>query len=241
MKFSLFISDIHLRPTGRKTTRLFRHFIQETAPKAEALYILGDLFEYWAGDDDLNTVFHRHITDDLRQLTKCGTRLYLMHGNRDFLMGKQLAQACQATLLPDPLVLDLYGRSTLLTHGDALCSDDLVYQNFRNQVRQASWQQQFLAQPLAQRKQQIENIRAQSESAKKIKSHDIMDVNLQTVHEWLEKYEYPQIIHGHTHRQAHHLHHFNEHTCDRWVLGDWDSRANALRCSAHEVIWENLP
>lgn len=240
MKFSLFISDLHLRATGRKTIRLFRDFIQNTAPHAEALYILGDLFEYWAGDDDLETVFHRQISDDLWQLSKSNTRLFLMHGNRDFLMSQGLAAACEATFLPDPFLLDLYGRPTLLTHGDTLCTDDLAYQAFRSQVRQASWQAQFLAQPLAVRKKQIAAIRVESQSAKKSKSASIMDVNLQAVHKLLEKHQYPQIIHGHTHRQAHHLHHFNDHSCDRWVLGDWDTRANALRCSTEGVDWQSL-
>jgi UDP-2,3-diacylglucosamine hydrolase len=121
-----------------------------------------------------------------------------------------------------------------------MCTDDTAYQTFRQQVRQQSWQQQFLAQTLAQRKAQIAQIREQSEAAKQQKTLTIMDVNLQTVHEWLEKNNYPQIIHGHTHRPAHHLHHLDGHTCDRWVLGDWDKRPNALRCNALGVTWETL-
>lgn len=240
MNFSLFISDIHLRATGRKTNQLFRQFIQQTAPQAEALYILGDLFEYWAGDDDLNTRFHQGIIQDLRALSGKGTRLYLMHGNRDFLMGEKLAQACQAKLLTDPLLINLYGTPTLITHGDLLCTDDEAYQAFRRQVREISWQQQFLSQSLTQRKAKITEIRQQSEAEKQKKSVSIMDVNLQTVHNWLEKYQYPQMIHGHTHRLAHHLHHLDGHTCNRWVLGDWEKRPNALRCSVSGVNWEVL-
>lgn len=239
MPHSLFISDLHLCVNSPNTTRLFHHFTQRIAPQAEALYILGDLFEYWAGDDDLNSPFHLEITTALRALSvQHGLNIYIMHGNRDFLMDKHLAKACNATLLADPVLLDLYGTPTLLTHGDALCTDDTAYQAFRQQVRDTSWQQQFLALPLAQRKAQIEVLRAKSESEKQQKSMSIMDVNLQAVHELLREYDYPRLIHGHTHRPAHHLHHLDDHTCDRWVLGDWDKNANALCCDANNTTWE---
>jgi UDP-2,3-diacylglucosamine hydrolase len=241
MPHSLFISDLHLCSNSPKTTRLFLQFVERIAPQAEALYILGDLFEYWAGDDDLHTAFHKKITAALRQLTEHGTRVFIMHGNRDFLMQEELAQACNATLLPDPTLLDLYGIPTLLSHGDALCTDDTDYQNFRRQVRDSSWQQQFLALPLAQRKAQIEKLRTTSKAEKQHKSMSIMDVNLHAVHELLQKYNYPRLIHGHTHRPAHHLHHLEGHTYDRWVLGDWDTCANALRCAADEIVWEQFP
>jgi UDP-2,3-diacylglucosamine hydrolase len=241
MPYSLFISDLHLCANGPKTTRLFHHFLEHSTAPAEALYILGDLFEYWAGDDDLGTPFHLEVTRALRALPSQGTRLYLMHGNRDFLMDQQLAAACGATLITDPLLLNLYGTPTLLTHGDALCTDDIAYQEFRQQVRSSTWQQQFLSQPLAQRKEQIEQVRKMSTAEKQQKSESIMDVNLNAVHELLHANHYPRIIHGHTHRPAHHLHHLDGHTCDRWVLGDWDTHANALRCDAEGVRWEAIP
>lgn len=240
MTHSLFISDLHLCENTPLTTRLFHHFIMHSAPQAEALYILGDLFEYWAGDDDLDTPFHREITGALQTLTRQGTRLYIMRGNRDFLMNSQLAEACNATLLNDPTVLDLYGTPTLLTHGDALCTDDTEYQAFRAQVRNNRWQQQFLALPLAQRKAQIEQIRKKSEAEKQNKASSIMDVNLQAVNELLHEHHYPRIIHGHTHRPAHHLHRLDGHSCDRWVLADWDKRANALRCDRNGIAWETI-
>lgn len=215
MTHSLFISDLHLCEHSPTTTRLFHHFIQHSAPHAEALYILGDLFEYWAGDDDVSSPFHLEITRALRALAVQGVQLFIMHGNRDFLMAEKLAAACHATLLADPTRLNLYGKDTLLTHGDALCTDDIDYQVFRQQVRDTTWQQQFLAQPLAQRKAQIEQIRQRSSAGKMVKAESIMDVNNNSVHELLRAHGYPQLIHGHTHRPAHHLHHFDEHTCDR--------------------------
>ena len=241
MPHSLFISDLHLCVNRPDTTRLFHQFIRTIAPQAESLYILGDLFEYWAGDDDANSTFHLEITGALRTLSGQGTGIYIMHGNRDFLMNKQLAKACHATLLADPVMLDLYGTPTLLTHGDALCTDDTAYQIFRQQVRNVTWQQQFLALPLAHRIAQIEQLRAKSESEKQLKSVSIMDVNLQAVNELLSEHNFPRLIHGHTHRPAHHLHHLDGHTCDRWVLGDWDKHANALYCDADRVTWQVFP
>jgi len=241
MPHSLFISDLHLCSNTQNTTRRFHNFVQRIAPEAEALYILGDLFEYWAGDDDLDSPFHLEITHALRTLSTQGTSIHIMHGNRDFLMDKLLAESCNATLLADPLLIDLYGTLTLLTHGDALCTDDIAYQTFRRQVRDTTWQQQFLALPLAQRKSQIEQLRAKSEAEKQHKTMSIMDVNLQAVNELLHEYYYPRLIHGHTHRPAHHVHHIDGHTCDRWVLGDWDNYANALRCDENSATWEIFP
>ncbi len=240
MPFSLFIADLHLKPSGRKTTRLFKQFVRDAAPEAEALYILGDLFEYWAGDDDLQTPFHRSITGALHTLAEQGTRIFIMRGNRDFLMQGALAEACNATLLADPTLIELYGTPTLLTHGDALCTDDTDYQAFRRQVRAPAWQQQFLALPLEQRKAQIEQLRERSESEKQRKTMSIMDVNLQAVHDLMNEHNYPTLIHGHTHRPAHHLYHIDGHICDRWVLGDWDKHANALRCDANGVTWKTV-
>lgn len=241
MPHSLFISDLHLSDNHPKSLELFEHFVKKTAPQAEALYILGDLFEYWAGDDDLDTPFHRKITGTLRALSKQDTRIFIMHGNRDFLMQEKLAKSCDATLLADPTLLDLYGTPTLLSHGDALCTDDTAYQEFRLQVRDANWQRQFLALPLMQRKAHIEQLREQSKSEKQHKTMDIMDVNPHAVHALLQQYNYPRLIHGHTHRPAHHLYHLEGHTFDRWVLGDWEQHANALRCTPTEIIWEIFP
>ncbi|MDH2917428.1 MAG: UDP-2,3-diacylglucosamine diphosphatase [Gallionella sp.] len=239
MPHSLFISDLHLSADHPLSAQLFRHFISNIAPKAEALYILGDLFEYWAGDDDLDDAFHLSICSALRGLDKQGTRVFIMYGNRDFLMDAKLAAACRATLLTDPTLLDLYGMPTLLTHGDALCTDDASYQQFRTMVRSTEWRSNFLAQSLARRKAQIEQLRTQSEQSKRVKAMDIMDVNIEAVNELLRQHRYPRLIHGHTHRPAKHLHQVDGRACERWVLGDWDSgTAKALRCNSGGISWE---
>lgn len=238
MPHSLFISDLHLCAEHPHSLQAFLDFIQHRAPTAGALYILGDLFEYWAGDDDLDDPFHQRVIHALQTLSRRGTRVYLMHGNRDLLMGRALEQASGATLLPDPTLLELYGTPTLLTHGDTLCTDDIAYQTYRSQVHDAAWQQQFLAQPLAQRKAFIEQLRARSESEKQTKSSDIMDVNDAAVADLLRTHNYPRLIHGHTHRTRRHLHTVDGHHCERWVLGDWDTAGNALRCDESGCDWE---
>jgi UDP-2,3-diacylglucosamine hydrolase len=238
---TLFISDLHLSEEHPRSVQLFLHFARHTAPQAEALYILGDLFDAWAGDDDLGDPFHQRIIGALRSLSDGGTRIYLMHGNRDFLMDEDLGRACGATLLQDPILVDLYGTPTLLTHGDLLCTDDTEYQAFRKQVRNPEWQNQFLAQPLTARKAIIEQLRARSREATRSKSIAIMDVNGAAVAHFLREHQYPNLIHGHTHRMGHHVLHVDGHTCERWVLGDWDTQANALRCDANSVKWETIP
>jgi UDP-2,3-diacylglucosamine hydrolase len=241
MSHSLLISDLHLSSDHPHSTELFLRFAADIAPKAEALFILGDLFEYWAGDDDLDDPFHKRITDTLYELKAYGTRIFIMHGNRDFLMNEKLGSACNATLLDDPTMIDLYGTPTLLTHGDTLCTDDTEYQHFREQVRDSTWQAQFLSQPLAQRKAQIEQLRLQSESQKRGKEMALMDVNIEAVNELLRQNNYPRLIHGHTHRLAKHLHQVDGHACERWVLGDWDSQASALHCDRSGIRWADIP
>jgi len=241
MAHTLFISDLHLSTMHPLSSERFLHFANHIDPQTESLYILGDLFEYWAGDDDLDDPFHRTITGTLRRLAGQGIKIYLMHGNRDFLMAEKLSRACSARMLNDPTMLDLYGIPTLISHGDALCTDDVDYQTFRRQVRSPSWQQQFLAQPLSQRKAQIEQMRLLSEQEKRHKQMSIMDVNTDTVSALLREHGYPRLIHGHTHRPARHLHHLDGHKCERWVLGDWDTKANALRCDSSGVRWEIIP
>ncbi|WP_035382520.1 UDP-2,3-diacylglucosamine diphosphatase [Ferriphaselus sp. R-1] len=232
MTHTLLISDLHLCRSQPQITAAFERFLSEYAPRAEALYILGDLFEYWAGDDDLDDPFHRQITHSLHELSASGVCLHLLHGNRDLLMGQALASACGATLLADPVLVDLYGKPTLLSHGDALCTDDTEYQQFRKLVRSPAWQQQFLTQPLAERKAYIEQLRERSHNEKQVKSAAIMDVNVDAVAALLRAHAYPRLIHGHTHRPNRHVLHLDDHTCERWVLGDWDEHGYALRCAA---------
>lgn len=230
---SLFVSDLHLWPSRPAITALFIDFLAQRACRAEALYILGDLFEYWAGDDDLDEAHHRSVIDALAACAASGTRIYFMHGNRDFLIARRFAEAAQATLLSDPTLLVLYGQRTLLSHGDAYCTDDTAYQDFRRQVREPSWQAQFLSQPLAARKAQIEAIRQRSEQEKSQKAEDIMDVNPAAITQLLREHHYPPLfIHGHTHRPAMHRHMVDGHLCQRWVLGDWYDQGSCLRVDA---------
>ena len=240
MKHTLFISDLHLCPTRPAINALFARFLRDIAPQAEALYILGDFFEYWAGDDDLDAPLHHDVAQQLHTLSKQGTRLYLMHGNRDFLIGAAFQRAANITLIPDPTLIDLYGKPTLLMHGDTLCSDDVEYQAFRTQVREPAWQQSFLATPLATRKAQIESLRKRSEQEKSTKASEIMDTNADTVEETLRDFNYPRLIHGHTHRPALHLHTVDDKTCKRWVLQDWYASGGYLRCAAAGCVAHTL-
>ncbi len=230
MSHTLFISDLHLGPDQLHSIAAFRHFITAVAPQADALYILGDLFEYWAGDDDIHDPFNAQVISALHDLASRDTRVYLLHGNRDLLMGRAMAQACRATLLDDPTLLDLYGTPTLLSHGDTLCTDDVEYQRFRAQVHDPEFQKNFLAQPIAARKAHIEQLRQISTMEKQNKDIEIMDVNDAAVKDLLRKYKYPRLIHGHTHRPDRHVHIVDGHTCERWVLGDWYQHGSALRC-----------
>jgi len=232
MPHTLFISDLHLSADHPHSIAAFQRFITTLAPQTEALYILGDLFEYWAGDDDRHDPFHARVVNALNNLAAHGTRIYLMHGNRDLLMGDELAQATGATLLDDPTLLDLYGMPTLLSHGDKLCTDDVEYQQFRAQVHSPEFQKNFLAQPLAARKAYIEQLRRQSTVAKQSKDSAIMDVNIDAVTALLREHNYPRLIHGHTHRPKRHEHIVDGHRCERWVLSDWDQQVSALRCDA---------
>lgn len=220
--------------------QVFIQFIREIAPEAETLFILGDLFEYWAGDDDIDDPFHGQIINALHTLSTSGTDINIMRGNRDLLLGKKFAQASGTTLLSDPTLIELYDTRTLLTHGDILCTDDIDYQDFRKQVHDPAWQQHFLAQPLAQRKEHIAQLRTRSKNAQKHKSENIMDVNQEAVTSMLRKHHYPRMIHGHTHRLNRHLHTVDEYSCERWVLGDWHTTGNALRCDETGCNWETI-
>lgn len=240
MAHTYFISDLHLSEKQPQILRLFFHFMQRIVPKADALYILGDLFDYWAGDDDLDNPFHQQITKTLHTVASSGVRLFIMHGNRDFLMADKLAERCRATLLEDPALVDLYGIPTLITHGDTLCAEDIEYQSYRKLVRNPVWQQQFLAQPLESRTSLIEELRTHSESEKQQKSDALMDVTEVAVVELLRTYGYPRLIHGHTHRLRRHLHSVDNHECERWVLGDWYETGNALCCDSNECSFETF-
>lgn len=228
---TLLISDLHLAPERPAITAQFLRFARDTAAQAQALYVLGDLFEYWAGDDD-DDALGIQAAAALQALSAGGTRVFLMHGNRDVLMGQALAKRCGATLLADPLLTELHGAPTLLTHGDALCTDDADYQHFRAYARDPANQEKFLAQPLAERREQMRGMRAQSEASKQRKAEAIMDVAPAAVEALLRRHGYPRLIHGHTHRPARHVHEVDGHRCERWVLNDWYERGGYLRCDS---------
>ena len=228
-----FISDLHLSDSRPDINQVFFEFLRGPALQAESLYILGDLFEYWAGDDDLGDPFNHSIATALAEYSRSGSVLRFMHGNRDFLLDGEFARACGGRLLDDPYALDLFGKPTLLMHGDTLCTDDLDYQKFRVQVRNPVWQKGFLALPLDQRKRQIEAVRQTSESEKTRKAPEIMDVNPAAVEATLREHAYPRLIHGHTHRPARHVHRVDGRTCERWVLADWYRTGSYLRCDEH--------
>jgi len=222
---TLFISDLHLDARHPKLLKLFHDFINQTAPAAEKLCILGDFVEYWLGDDDPKPEFH-DCFNALKRLNKnSGTQIFLMHGNRDFLLGKTFLAEHGIQLLDDPTVIDLYGTPTLLMHGDTLCSDDLKYQAFRQQVRDPVWQADFLAKPLPERIAIVNHLRASSREATGEKSSEIMDVNQKEVEKIMQKYNVKQLIHGHTHRPK--THHFSveDQTMIRTVLADWNDHA----------------
>ncbi len=232
MPHTLFISDLHLCDSRPQIGQAFIQFLAEIAPKADALYILGDLFEYWAGDDIIK---HDALQPSIHELCSLAEIIpvYFLRGNRDFLIGAGFEKASGVHILPDPSLLTLYGKSVLLSHGDALCTDDVAYQNFRKQVRSETWQSQFLSQPLSSRIAQIEQLRAQSEQAKSAKTMQIMDVNTSVVENLLREFGYPPIfIHGHTHRPKKHLHEIDGNTCERWVLGDWYEQGSYLKLDA---------
>jgi UDP-2,3-diacylglucosamine hydrolase len=225
-----FISDLHLSDSRPDINQVFFEFLRGPARQAESLYILGDLFEYWAGDDDLGDPFNESVAVALADFSRAGPVLRFMHGNRDFLLGGEFAKACGGRLIEDPYTLDLFGTPTLLMHGDTLCTDDIDYQRFRTQVRAPAWQKGFLALPLEQRKRQIEAVRQTSESEKTRKAPEIMDVNPGAVEAALREHAYPRLIHGHTHRPARHVHRVDGRTCERWVLADWYLTGSYLRC-----------
>jgi UDP-2,3-diacylglucosamine hydrolase len=229
---SIFISDLHLSPERPHGVESFFRFLADTAVHAGHLYILGDLFEYWVGDDDRDEPFNASVADGLAALAGRGVAIRLMQGNRDVLLGREFARRSRAEILADPTLLDLHGSKTLLMHGDTLCTDDVDYQKFRAYAHDPSTQRRFLAQPLAERRQQILGFRARSELAKGLKAPEIMDVTPATVEDVLRAHGYPRLIHGHTHRPARHVHVVDGHECERWVLTDWYERAGYLRCDA---------
>jgi len=228
---TLFLSDLHLADAQPGITRRFLDFLRGPAREAQAIYILGDLFEYWAGDDDLDDALNREVATALREATDHGVKIAFMAGNRDFLVGNDFAHRSGVALLDESVVVNVEGTPTLLMHGDTLCTDDVAYMQFRNMVRKPAYIAQFLSQPLAERKAQIAAIRARSEADKQAKAAAIMDVNQAAVEAAFRAHGVSTMIHGHTHRPADHEHQVDGAPCTRIVLCDWQaSRGEYLRC-----------
>jgi UDP-2,3-diacylglucosamine hydrolase len=228
-RFTAFVSDLHLAPERPDANRAFFGFLRGAALQADALYVLGDLFEYWAGDDDIEEPFHAELIAGLHTLPYAGVPLYFMHGNRDFLVSSRFAAATGAKLLGDTQVVELYGTPTLLMHGDLLCTGDVRYQRFRKLVRNRAVQWLFMRLPLAKRRRLIGGARRMSEGEKQVKTMDIMDVAPATVERALREHGCSRLIHGHTHRPGRHEHVVDARRCERWVLSDWYGRAQYLR------------
>jgi UDP-2,3-diacylglucosamine hydrolase len=230
----LFISDLHLDPARPGITELFLRFLREQAADAEALYILGDLFESWVGDDEDGPLADS-VRSALRALTDSGVAAFILRGNRDFLIGARFAEDTGLRLLPDPCVVTLHGEPTLLMHGDLLCTDDTAYQAFRDQVHDPAWQEAFLAQPLPARHAFAAKARAASQAHQAsligTAAESIVDVSAATVETMLARYGIARLIHGHTHRPAMHSLRVAGRSAQRIVLGDWYQQGSVLRAS----------
>ena len=241
---TLFISDLHLDPLRPGITRLFGHFLEREARTADALYILGDLFEAWVGDDDPSDT-GEFVAAHLAALSGRGVPVYFMHGNRDFLLGADYARRAGMQLLADPTVIDLHGRRALLMHGDTLCTGDLAYQQFRMQTRDPAWQARFLSQPLGARLAFAQQARAASQ-ARQGDLRDagtmetITDVAPGAVHDAFLGHGVDLLIHGHTHRPAVHALDVDGRACTRIVLGDWYEQGSVLRADRDGVRLERL-
>jgi UDP-2,3-diacylglucosamine hydrolase len=218
---ALFISDLHLTEERPEANERFIEFLEGKARGADALYVLGDFFEYWIGDDDLEAPFNAVIAGLLRRLTGAGMPLYLMHGNRDFLIGERFCSATGAQLLEDPTVHEVQGVKTLLAHGDTLCTDDVDYQNWRRIARSEEWRREFLAKSRAERRSAILGLREKSKAVVQEKPAEIMDVNAAAVAQAMRSHGVSRLVHGHTHRPGRHSLTIEGRPAERWVLPDW--------------------
>ena len=223
----LFLSDLHLEAERPDITRAFLHCLDERAPGCEAVYILGDFFEVWLGDDDPNPLADS-VAAALGRLADAGTKIYLMHGNRDFLIGKQFCRKAGASLLPDPSVVTLNRQRALLMHGDSLCTDDVAYMKMRRWLRNPVSLSVLKALPLSTRHRIGRKLRSESQTRTRMKASDITDVNQQAVEHAMRRHDVRVLIHGHTHRPAMHLLQIDGEGAQRIVLGDWDRKGWVL-------------
>ena len=225
---TLFISDLHLDESRPHIVDLYTDLLAGDARGAYALYILGDLFESWIGDDD-DAALPARVAEATHALSDTGVPVYFMHGNRDFLLGADYAARAGMTLLTDPSVVDIGGERTLLMHGDTLCTGDVEYQKFRALVRDPRWQQQFLAKPLVERRAFAAQARGESRKHTATAKPEIMDVDPQAVEAAMRAHGVRKLIHGHTHRPATHRFDLDGTAAERVVLGDWYEQDSVLR------------
>jgi len=237
----LFISDLHLCSERPAITELFLEFLAARAAGAEALYILGDLFEYWVGDDAMTLAEHSRAIDGLRKATAAGLPVHVLHGNRDFLLGDRFARHTGCRVSPGPVHIDLFGTPVVLIHGDSLCTDDLEHQAWRRQVLDPQWQAGFLARDLHERLAIAAGLRAASEHRKSGKSMEIMDVTQAAVADLLRGQGVHCVIHGHTHRPGMHEFEIDGAPARRIVLGDWYTQGSVLTCTPGNWQLETLP
>jgi UDP-2,3-diacylglucosamine hydrolase len=229
-----FIADLHLSNSRPDITACFLAFLKNSAIDAEKLYILGDLFESWIGDDD-NSPWLLELYSAFNRLAESGTQLFFIHGNRDFLIGNKFAKLTNITLLPEVSLISLYDKLALIMHGDTLCTRDLAYQKFRNKSRTWWWQAMIKSLPLWLRKKIARNYRKQSASATAMKSQEIMDVTPSEVINCLQQHKCKLLIHGHTHRPKIHKLTINKQTAKRIVLGDWYSQGSWLKVTPNSI------
>jgi UDP-2,3-diacylglucosamine hydrolase len=239
MPDTLFISDLHLDPERPAVTELFLELLDSRAHTADAIYILGDLFEAWVGDDDTGPM-NQAVCDGLKKCATSGTPVFIMHGNRDFLLGARFAAASGCTLLDDPALIDLYGTPALLMHGDLLCTDDKEYMAFRAMVRNTEWQRELLSRSLEERQLMAREMRDRSREQTGGKPEAIMDVNKEAVIKTMTGHKVQRLIHGHTHRPAIHDLVISGTPAQRIVLGDWYEQGSLLECTASGCRLEAL-
>jgi UDP-2,3-diacylglucosamine hydrolase len=236
MGITLFISDLHLSAEREDIAQCFFDFMINEAPKAEALYILGDLFEVWIGDDNV-TAFSDKVAKAIK-LVSLNIPVYFIHGNRDFAIGKDFAKQCNMQLLPEQFVIDLYGRKTLISHGDELCTRDVEYMKFRKKARGWWWPKLMLALPLSLRKKLASKGRETSKNNQMNLSEEIMDVTQSEVAKAMNKFGVDFFIHGHTHRPAIHKFKLDQRNVERIVLGDWYTQGSILVATADQLSLE---
>ena len=237
---TLFISDLHLETDRPDIGQQFFSFMTGEAGDAEALYILGDLFDAWVGDDDPNP-HYAEVKTALRKLVDSGVPVYFMHGNRDFMIGEDFAAETGVKILPDPIAVDLYGEHVLLSHGDALCTDDFEYQQIRAMTRRPEWQEAMRQKPLEERLMIAKAARAESKARGQTLDMDIMDVNDTAVKKTILDYGVDILLHGHTHRPNVHEVDLGERTAKRIVLGDWYDQGSVLRWNEQGPVLSGMP